>query len=127
MPEVDPKRIGTRVRAARVRAGFKSQAAFAEALGVSDETVGRVERGAFEPSLSTMVAIADVLRLPIDEIVGRQVPAPRDRDLARRLAQIVESLDDETRRNVFQIVERLARAMPRERGQPGIGRAAKRA
>ncbi len=38
-----------------------TQAQLAGASGLSDETIGRLERGAFEPTLSTMLAVQEAL------------------------------------------------------------------
>lgn len=71
MAGVDPATIGQLVRQERERVGL-TQAQLAEASGLSDETVRRVELGKkFEPSLSTLVAIADALGLQVDRLLGR--------------------------------------------------------
>jgi DNA-binding XRE family transcriptional regulator len=44
-----PKTIARRVREARVHADL-TQAELAEAAGVTDETISRIERGAYEPA-----------------------------------------------------------------------------
>ena len=62
--------FGGNVKAARRRAGL-TQEALAEAAAVSPETVSRIERGAFEPSLSTAIAISEALEISIDRLAGR--------------------------------------------------------
>lgn len=65
------------IRARRVQRGM-SQAELAEAVGVSTRQVGRYEKGEDEPSLSTAVRMAGVLRISIAELVGDE---PRGVDL----------------------------------------------
>lgn len=94
MPTFDAEVLGSRVREMRARAGL-TQAGLAEAAGITDETVSRIERGAYEPALSTMVALADALRVGLDALVGR-VPSPTARPHAspilRRLAERASTL-----------------------------------
>lgn len=59
---------GTRIRDARRVAGL-SQAELASRCRVAAGTISRIERGAFEPSLSTLVAIAEVLGISPSEIL----------------------------------------------------------
>jgi transcriptional regulator with XRE-family HTH domain len=91
-------RIAERVRQARSRRRL-TQAQLAEATGITDETIGRIERAACEPSLSSLVAIATALEVSLDALLGltqqdfnnlqpaRQPPTAMMR-LARRLARL---------------------------------------
>jgi len=67
---IDRQVIADKVREARVRAGL-SQAALAEAADLSNETVSRIERGAFDASLASIVSLADALGVTVDFLVGR--------------------------------------------------------
>ncbi|MBI5482172.1 MAG: helix-turn-helix transcriptional regulator [Deltaproteobacteria bacterium] len=116
MSSPDPPDLGVRVRQARERAGL-TQAALAERAGVTDETIGRLERGAFEPALSTLVAVADALDVDLDSLVrpkggsaatAREGPVPAGSALTRRLVLGFEVLDPEAQRLVLRLVERLA-------------------
>ena len=67
----DTSPIGSRVRAVRVRQGM-SLGALADATGLSKTHLSRIERG--ERSLdrrSTLQAIADALRTPVEELTGQ--------------------------------------------------------
>ena len=46
-----------------------TQAALAETLGVDQSYISRIVSGKVEPAFSTMVAIADALRLKVDDLV----------------------------------------------------------
>ncbi len=81
MPVFDAAAIGKRVRDARVSAGL-TQAGLAEAAAISDETVSRIERGAYEPAISTAVALANALGVSLDALTGRP-SARRSAGLAR--------------------------------------------
>lgn len=89
-----------------------TQAALAEAAGVTDETVSRIERGAYEPALSTVVAVAEALGLSLDELAGAgsDEPARRPRSrpdspVAARITERIGLLDPATLRAVLRLVE----------------------
>jgi transcriptional regulator with XRE-family HTH domain len=66
-------RVGTNVRVARQRAGL-SQAQVAEAIHLPELVYGRLERGKLMPSVPTLVALCDVLRVSLDLIVNGNDP-----------------------------------------------------
>jgi transcriptional regulator with XRE-family HTH domain len=105
--------VAARVREARARVSL-TQASLAEAAGVTDETISRIERGAFEPALSTLVSIADALGVGLDGLtrVDTRGLRPRRRahgasPLATRLARAAERLDAETLRLLVNLAEKL--------------------
>ncbi len=57
--------LGTRIAILRQKAGF-SQAALAARLHISPSTLGMYEQGRREPSLDTLVALADELGVSTD-------------------------------------------------------------
>lgn len=97
-----------KVREVRKRVGL-SQAALAEAVGVSTETISRIERAAFEASLSTACAMAAALQVSLDELVG-DGDAPKGRQPARsavveRLVERVEQLPSQAQRALLQLAQ----------------------
>jgi transcriptional regulator with XRE-family HTH domain len=117
MGQIDVKTLGKLIRRARTRAGL-SQAALAEAAGVADETVSRVERGAYEPSLSTLVRLADALGENVDFVVRRSSRAAEAGGewppLVRQLADRAALLDVDSQRALL----RLAGLLPVRRRKP---------
>jgi transcriptional regulator with XRE-family HTH domain len=63
-----------------------TQAELAEAAGLSDETIGRLERDAFEPSLSTLSAVQRALG--VGALGGIAAPPPH------RYSPVVQKLAD---------------------------------
>ena len=53
-----------------------SQTAVANEIGIALRTYQYYERGEREPQLSTLIRLADFYRIPLDELVGREVPPP---------------------------------------------------
>ncbi|MFM2152261.1 MAG: hypothetical protein RL199_696 [Pseudomonadota bacterium] len=68
MIKLDRTRVAQSIRQARESAGL-TQARLAEAAGIAEQSLSRVERGAYEPALSTVWAIAHVLGVSLDELV----------------------------------------------------------
>lgn len=56
--------IGRKIRNARKRSGYKSQAAFARAIGISEDSVGSAERGEEQVGDTIFTAVEKGLRLP---------------------------------------------------------------
>ncbi len=117
MPRFDAKVVGDRVKRARRDVGL-TQAALAEAAGISDETISRIERGAYEPAVSTMMALTDALGVSLDSLAGRseaQKATPRvEAPLLRRLTEEAERLDAEAIAALTDIARLLANR-PRRR------------
>ncbi len=53
-----------------------SQTAVANEIGIALRTYQYYERGEREPQLSILIRLADFYRIPLDELVGREVPPP---------------------------------------------------
>ncbi|MEW2493715.1 helix-turn-helix domain-containing protein [Streptomyces nodosus] len=69
------ERLGRLLREAR---GDRSMAAVAAGAGISAETLRKIETGrAPTPAFFTVAALAGVLGLSLDEVVGRCEPAVR--------------------------------------------------
>ena len=64
------KSLGRTVRAFRYRAGYSSQEAFARAATLHPTYVGGVERGERNPSLRSLLRIADALEMPLSRLVA---------------------------------------------------------
>lgn len=113
MAGLDVRGIGRKVKAARERAGL-TQAQLAEAAAITDETISRLERGAFEPALSTMVALADALGVGLDELLGRSGPGSRRKaaasPLATRLAEQAATLPAPAQKALLVLAKLLAGA-----------------
>jgi transcriptional regulator with XRE-family HTH domain len=109
MPSVDLKVVGPLLKQAREKAGL-TQAALAEMIGISEQSVSRLERGSFEPSLSTFVTIADALGASLDGLVGRSERAkqPAAPALAVRIAGQIAALDVNAQRLLLRLVGMLA-------------------
>lgn len=111
MPRLDRKLLGAHIRAARVRRDM-TQDELGAAVGVLGDTIGRIERGAFEPSLSTMVALAEVLGGTVDAFIrgsakAARPPAKATAPLVERLSERAAELDATALRTLVTVAEML--------------------
>ncbi len=79
-----PPPITNRVKALREQAGGMSQAALADAIGVTRQTVIAIEQGRYSPSLESAFRISRVFGVGVEEVFGWQEdpgrPPTSDRD-----------------------------------------------
>jgi transcriptional regulator with XRE-family HTH domain len=69
--------LGERIRQAREEYGM-SQAELARRSKVSQTTMNEIEQGeTLDPRVSRLIAVADVLHLSLDALLGREEYAPR--------------------------------------------------
>jgi transcriptional regulator with XRE-family HTH domain len=73
--------FGGNLRALRA-AHFSSQEAFAHAANLHRTHVGYLEQGRREPTLATLLILADTLGVPIQRLT-RDLPTPRERRAQR--------------------------------------------
>ena len=116
------RRIGTHIRVARKRMGY-TQAELAERLDLSANFIAHLERGSRRPSLDTLIALSDLLQVPLDAFFkaeGGPAAAPKDRPLVHRAVRLVRQSSDRRVRLVAQLLEQM-QSRPRK-DRPGRGR-----
>ena len=65
---VKPTRVTNSIRRLRFEASELTQAALAERIGVTRQTVIAIEQGRYSPSLELAFQIAQVFAVPLDEV-----------------------------------------------------------
>ncbi|MEM7367154.1 MAG: helix-turn-helix domain-containing protein [Bacteroidota bacterium] len=71
----------------------QSQAEFARAIDVWENTLDRYERGKAEPDLDTLIQIAECLKIPIDHLLSRDLGLVQARVKARKAKLILLDID----------------------------------
>jgi DNA-binding XRE family transcriptional regulator len=109
---IDRRQLAKSLRAARERADL-TQSALADIVGVSTETISRIERGAFEPSLSTAHDIAVALAMSLDTLLGSsRLTSARNAGAAeeRQWLKVVDGAGPQGREALMTIGRLLAQA-----------------
>ena len=65
---VKPTQVTNRIRALRFEHGEMPQAALAERIGVTRQTLIAIEQGRYSPTLETAFRIARVFGVPLDDV-----------------------------------------------------------
>lgn len=87
-----------------------TQSRLAELLGVDPRVYNRWERGTAVPQFETVVRIADILQVSLDELAGRQQPSQalkiHNYEL-HKLYQQVDSLPDDEQKALVLVIDSL--------------------
>ncbi|MEM5346082.1 helix-turn-helix transcriptional regulator [Paraburkholderia azotifigens] len=106
-------RLGSTLARIRIERGY-TQELLAERLEVTVETISRFERGAVLPTLPRLYELADVLAVPVTELLQRGSTRPNDAatEIASLLGRL--SVDDQAlvRRWFGEMCERLGDSQP---------------
>ena len=84
-PERKEPTLHNRLAVLRAERGVSRQD-LADALGINYQTVGYLERGEYNPSLSLALQIAAYFELPVEAIFSREPFPPMSAQLYRRTA-----------------------------------------
>ncbi len=88
-------RLGTRLRTLRRARGW-TQEQLAERAGLSYKFIGEIERGQSNPTLETLVALAQALDLDVVDLLGPAETRPGPPDVyaipGRQLARVREAV-----------------------------------
>ncbi|WP_338720001.1 helix-turn-helix transcriptional regulator [Devosia sp. XK-2] len=68
--------VSNSIRTLRFHAGEMTQAALAEQVGVTRQTIVAIEQGRYSPSLEVAFRIAHVFRVPLDQVFQWAPPEP---------------------------------------------------
>ena len=63
-----PTRVTNTIRALRFTHGEMTQAELADRIGVTRQTIIAIEQGRYSPSLEVAFQIAQVFRVPLDDV-----------------------------------------------------------
>ncbi|MEL7566416.1 MAG: helix-turn-helix transcriptional regulator [Dehalobacterium sp.] len=121
------KNFGKELRALREKAGFESQAKLADASGVDNSTIARLERGDTKPTPETLKKIAPHLNTSYETLMVKAGHLPnftrseQDANInkfATALAsdpELTETWEKLNKRNILQDLFKQVRDMPDEK------------
>lgn len=64
------QQLGTTICRLRKISGYSSQESFAEAVGLHRTYIGAIERGERNISIENLVAISDILNMPLSKLIN---------------------------------------------------------
>jgi len=101
-----PKLLGKNIKERRNQLGW-TQATLSELVRVDVETISRIERGAIVPSVLKLEQVADVLGLPMAELLRSSSTLAQDQSL--EIFDWLQNLAEADRRFVLESIQRLCR------------------
>ena len=110
--------VGTQIAHMRESAGL-TQEDVAEQLGIGNQAVSRMERGAVAPTLTRLFEFAEVFRCRVDELL--LTASDRETDQAAVIAQQITGLAPADREMVARIVAQLTEHL-RPKAPSRVGR-----
>ena len=124
----DKKEIGTRLRALRKRAGYRSAKAFADLLGFPVTRYSEYEQGRIGLSYENAWKIADALGISLDELGGREWPPSGAVADPRRQSMLdsYDALTEDGKTLASEMVASVARDPLRRADAAGAGSAGPR-
>lgn len=107
-------RIGSRIARARTNAGF-TQDDVAERLGIGNEAVSRMERGAAMPSVERLFEFAELYDCRVDELLLES--SAREADLGAAIAHRLSGLAQSDREVLAEVLAQLSDHMRKRKGK----------
>lgn len=101
MAELNYIEIGANIRCQRKKKGIK-QKELAEKVNVSPQHISHIETGCSQPSLSTLVEIANVLETDLNTLLGNNLTSSRKYVLSTQVAQILSNTSVELLDRILQ-------------------------
>lgn len=101
------RKIGERLVELRKRHHLK-QADIAEKLHVSQQVISNIERGVTMPDLEQLKILADVYKMSLDQLVGRDFASETTDDVESKIIKYVKQMDDEGKELSLGILSQVA-------------------
>jgi len=98
------KRVGQAIAAKRSAKGL-TQEDVAKSIGVEQETISRFERGATLPTLTRLIDIAELLEVPLDQLV--RSGSLRSVDGASEIISMLQQLGPQNRVWVLDLMRQV--------------------
>jgi len=97
------KLLGGRLRELR-KAKKLTLETLAEKSGVGEKYLGGIERGTENPTITTLEKVADALSVKLQQLVTFEHQLQGERNLRRRIMQILNKCDETELRDILKIV-----------------------
>lgn len=98
--------LGRRIRDIRKAKGW-TQEALGSRADISYKFIGEIERGQQNPSLDTLVKIADALEVELSELLRFNEGVPGRKELESGVTKIIKVISEKDLRQIFSILRDL--------------------
>jgi len=102
--------VRQQIRQLRIDRGL-TQEQVSERANISIDAITRIERGGRVPTLPTLERIADALRVPVTDLLGKAQRARKEPAVVRRIAALLDGQPAHAQQAVEVIVKAVVRAL----------------
>jgi len=99
--------IGNRLSDLRKKYGYTQQQ-LADKLNLTQQVISNIERNATAPDINFLHGAADLYKMTLDELIGRQVSIETGNSLEKQILSIVKKLDDTGKELSLGLVNQVA-------------------
>lgn len=99
--------LGNRLAELRKRYGY-TQLMLAKKLNISQQVISNIERNTTTPDITFLQGAADLYKISLDELIGRQIDLETGSSLEKQIMSIVEKLDDTGKELSLGLVNQVA-------------------
>ena len=101
------QKIGERLAELRKQRHYK-QAELAKSLNVSQQVISNIERGVTTPDIEQLKNIADIYKISLDQLVGRNFSRDESSDVERKIINYIKQMDDDGKELSLGLVSQVA-------------------
>ncbi len=99
--------IGRRLSELRKKNGY-TQKQLADALNLSQQIVSNIERNTTAPDVEFLHGAADLYKISLDELIGRNTLITEENSYERRILNVVEMMDDTKKELSLRLLNEVA-------------------
>lgn len=99
--------LGKRLAEIRKKNNFK-QTDLAEILNVSQQVISNIERGVTVPDIEQLKKCADVYKISLDQLVGRDFSGDDSNEVEREIISYINQMDEEGKKLSLGLVSQVA-------------------
>lgn len=100
--------IGNRLSEIRKKNGY-TQKQLADELNMSQQVISNIERNATTPDINFLQGAADLYKISLDELIGRQVTFEMGSSLEKQILSIIKKMDDTGKELSLGLVNQVAK------------------
>jgi transcriptional regulator with XRE-family HTH domain len=100
--------IGIRLSEIRKKYGY-TQKQLADELNMTQQVISNIERNTTTPDINFLQGAADLYKISLDELIGRQVTFETGSSLEKQILSIIEKMDDTGKELSLGLVNQVAK------------------